>query len=103
FVRAVIPNQGLGRFSLNPNPATPRNAFVPLAVLQKQLQQEGRANALLADAASPSLQEELRRHLTLGDWGLKLHTPGSRTENLFDKLDRDHDGKLEAREWRRRL
>ena len=103
LVRAVIPNKGLGRFSLNPNPATPRNAFVPLGLLQKKLQQDKRVNALLVGGEAPGLEEKLRENLTLEDWGLTLHTPESRTQSLFDKLDRNHDGKLEPKEWRRRI
>jgi ABC-type antimicrobial peptide transport system permease subunit len=102
-VHRVIADQGLARFSLNPSPATPRNAFVPLAVLQDRLHQPGRVNALLAGGAIAELQDALRRHLTLDDWGLTLHTPESRTQALFEKLDHNRDGKLEAREWRRRL
>src|SRR3954452_12004899 len=33
-VRAVLPDEGLALFSLTPTPAAPRNAFVPLGLLQ---------------------------------------------------------------------
>jgi ABC-type antimicrobial peptide transport system permease subunit len=103
-VRAVLPNEGLGRFSLHPSPAIPRNAFVPQHLLQKQLGQEGRINALLVAGGETSRwQHELKRHLTLDDWGLLLHSPESRTASLFAKLDRNHDGKLTPNEWRRRV
>jgi ABC-type antimicrobial peptide transport system permease subunit len=102
-VLAVLPNEGLGRFSLNPNPVTPRNAFVPLRLLQTKLQQKGRINALLVGGGSKALQESLQAHLTLDDWGLILHTPESRTQALFDKLDRNRNGKLERREWQRQV
>jgi ABC-type antimicrobial peptide transport system permease subunit len=103
-VAAVIPNDGPGQFSLNPQPATPRNAFVPLRLLQDRLQQAGRVNALLVGGGETrQLQESLKQHLTLDDWGLILHTPESRTKALFAKLDRNHNGKLERNEWRRRV
>jgi ABC-type lipoprotein release transport system permease subunit len=103
-VRAVLPNEGLGRFSLHPSPAIPRNAFVPLGLLQKQLGQEGRVNALLvAGGDTRACQQQLKQHLTLDDWGLVLHTPESRTESFFAKLDRNHDGRLTPNEWRRRV
>jgi ABC-type lipoprotein release transport system permease subunit len=102
-VKRVLPDEGLARFSLNPTPATPRNAFVALGWLQKQLHQEGRANALLAAGPIGALEESLRRHLTLDDWGLVLHTPESRTNDLFAKLDRNHDGRLSRNEWQRRI
>jgi ABC-type lipoprotein release transport system permease subunit len=102
-VRRVIPNRGLARFSLNPSPATPRNAFLPLPLLQAQLHQEGRVNALLVGGGNSELKERLHEHLTFDDWGLMLLSPESRVQALFDKLDRNHNGKLELREWRRRV
>jgi ABC-type lipoprotein release transport system permease subunit len=103
-VHAVLADQGLGRFSLNPTPATPRNAFVPLTFLQDRLHQSGRANAMLAAGRETDfLQERLQSHLTLDDWGLILHSPESRTRDLFNRLDRNHDGKLQRNEWRRQV
>jgi ABC-type antimicrobial peptide transport system permease subunit len=102
-VGAVIQDKGMGRFSLNPTPATPRNAFVPLRMLQERLHQERRVNALLIGGGAEELQGQLRQHLTLDDWGLMLQTPQTRTDALFAKLDRNHDGKLERREWNRRI
>jgi ABC-type antimicrobial peptide transport system permease subunit len=102
-VRAVLPNEGLGRFNLNPSPAIPRNAFVPLPLLQKRLRQEGKINAILAYGSTRDLQRSLQQHLTPDDWGLVLHTPQSRVQSLFDRLDRNHDGKLTPNEWRRRV
>jgi putative ABC transport system permease protein len=90
-------------FSLNPSPATPRNAFVPLPVLQNALGQKGRVNTILAGATTDDLQDQLRAHLTLDDWGLVLHSPDSRTRDLFARLDKNHDGKLTPDEYRRRL
>ncbi|MCI0458066.1 MAG: FtsX-like permease family protein [Gemmataceae bacterium] len=102
-VRGVLPREGLGQFSLNPSAAPPRNAFVPLRLLQTKLGQEKRVNALLVAGAAEGLQEELRRHLTLDDWGLVLHDPQSRMQSLFAKLDRNRDGQLTRSERRRRV
>jgi ABC-type lipoprotein release transport system permease subunit len=103
-VHAVIPDEGLGRFSLHPSPAVPRNAFVPLRLLQAKLGQTGRINALLiAGGETADWQRDLQQHLTLDDWGLVLHSPESRAQDLFDKLDRNHDGKLTSNEWRGRI
>jgi ABC-type lipoprotein release transport system permease subunit len=72
-VRGVLSDRhALARFSLVPNPQSPRNAFVPLPTLQKALGQKDRANALLVGGAAPALAENLRTHLTLDDWGLLL-------------------------------
>jgi ABC-type antimicrobial peptide transport system permease subunit len=99
-VHAVLPDAHFGsQFSLAPTSGSPLNAFLPLKYLRKELDLEGRANALLAEAPVDSLQACLAKHITLDDWGLKVHTPESRTANLFAKLDRNGDGKLERREW----
>jgi ABC-type antimicrobial peptide transport system permease subunit len=103
-VSAVIPAEGLGRFSLQPSPAVAHDAFVPLRLIQAKLRQNGYVNALLArGAAGTDVQSELHKLLTLNDWGLKLHTPRTKAESLFAKLDRDHDGSLRPGEYRRRL
>jgi ABC-type lipoprotein release transport system permease subunit len=102
-VKQVIPNEGAGKFSLNPSPQTSRNVFVPIQLLQARLKLAGRANAFLLAGAKSEFQESLRSHLTLEDWGLVVRTPQTRTRDLFDKLDRNHDGKLETSEWRRGL
>ena len=48
-VAAVLADDApYGRFNLNPSPAAPRNAFVPLALLQDRLDLKGRVNALLS-------------------------------------------------------
>jgi ABC-type antimicrobial peptide transport system permease subunit len=103
-VRAVLSDEAFGSdFTLNPSPAPPRNAFVPLHLLQKEIDQPGRANALLVSGGSTELQKALHERLTLDDWGLVLQSPESRTRALFDKLDRNKDGKLSRNEWRNRI
>lgn len=82
-VRAVLADGSPGsRFNLNPTPATPRNAFVPLRLLQAQLwpdkrgatrPKEPRVNALLVQGGSPEqLQAELAPNLQMADWDLVL-------------------------------
>ncbi len=75
----VIPDQGLGRFSLLPHQHLPLNAYLSLRVLQKALGQEGRVNALLVaqrasgtDMSLGQWQQGLREILRLEDLGLKL-------------------------------
>ena len=46
-VAAVVPDRGLGRFGLSPSQQLPSNVFLPLKTLQRALEQEGRANAIL--------------------------------------------------------
>ncbi|HEY4311769.1 MAG TPA: FtsX-like permease family protein [Pirellulales bacterium] len=82
-VSRIIPAEGLGRFALRPNQATPRDAFLNVADLQKILKQPGKVNALLVGGefhnASPTelktahaaLQAMLRPRLT-DDYGLTI-------------------------------
>jgi ABC-type antimicrobial peptide transport system permease subunit len=88
-----------GRFNLNPSPAAPRNAFVPLLLLQEHLKLKGRVNALLAAGDAGRLQESLKGRLTEDDWGLVVLDPAAR----FARLDRDGDGKLSLSEWKGRV
>ena len=46
-VAAVVPDRGLGRFGLSPSQQLPSNVFLPLKTLQRALEQEERANAIL--------------------------------------------------------
>ena len=80
-VRAVIPAEDIGAFSLSPRHVLPLNAYVPLATLQRSLDQRGRVNALFVDCEDSetssvdpcgSLQDALAKHLTLDDVGLRL-------------------------------
>jgi ABC-type antimicrobial peptide transport system permease subunit len=103
-VAAVVPDDSFGgRFNLNPSMTAPRNALVPLHTLQSRLGIAGRMNAILVGQAPESLAPSLAQHLTLDDWGLVLHTPEGRASDLFAKLDRNKDGKLQRNEWRGRV
>ena len=79
-VVAIVPAEGLGRFSLQANQATPLNAFLPLDTLQTALDRPHKINAILfagtrADAATdPARVAQLRAAIrpTLDDAGLNL-------------------------------
>ena len=45
-VATVLPDRGIGRFGLSPSQQLPYNIFVPMATLQRALEQPGRANAI---------------------------------------------------------
>jgi ABC-type lipoprotein release transport system permease subunit len=72
----------LARFSLRPNQRAPRNAFVPLSVLQSLVDLPGRANAIAVavdvDRATEAAPESARQDLIaalrpqLSDFGLKV-------------------------------
>ena len=67
-VARVIPDRGVGGFSLAPHQSQPRNAFVSLAGLQEILEQKGKANALLAAGEAP----DPRKAIKLEDLGLRI-------------------------------
>jgi putative ABC transport system permease protein len=114
-VRAILPDRGLGRFTLRPGPEPPLNAFVPLKVLQERRDSSGKAplygrvNALLAAGAQDSLSAALRQGLTLDDWNLELSTPEQRARELYQVLAAGEDrwpgrqGKLRRYRWQGRI
>jgi ABC-type antimicrobial peptide transport system permease subunit len=104
-VRAILSDDQAGaRFSLNPSPEAPRNAFVPLSVLQARLDLKGRANALFVGGVRGDLQQSLHPLLDLDDWGLVLRSPEDRARDLARKLDpRSRDGSLSQARVRGRL
>lgn len=68
-ISAIIPNEGMGLFTLNANQHLPFNAFVPLERFQRLLGQPQKINAMLQ---SGKTQPDLKNHLRLEDLGLKL-------------------------------
>ncbi len=68
-VKAILPDKGLGRFSLNANQVAPYNLFLPIEDLQTKLTQKGRANLLLvAGKGAGSL--EVAQHALQAAWTL---------------------------------
>ncbi|MSR66458.1 MAG: FtsX-like permease family protein [Pedosphaera sp.] len=61
-VSAVLPDTGVGRFSLQANQVPPYNAFVPLTLLQQRTQATNKANLLLI-AGDKTTVDEARRVL----------------------------------------
>jgi putative ABC transport system permease protein len=74
----AIPAAKLGVFDLTPTQQVPRNAFVPLATLQKDLARVGRVNTLLVGGTPAArdyvLQDLCQRCADLADVGLTLRT-----------------------------
>ena len=73
-VTAVLDDRGAGRFGLSPHQATPLNAFVDLARLQRALGQDGEINGLLvaSETAATDLSAALDDALRLEDYGLTV-------------------------------
>ena len=74
----VLTTMELGEFSLQPQQAEVRAAFVPLARLQQELNLPMRVNAMIATAvqstaeAMPALETLIRRHAALEDLGVEV-------------------------------
>ncbi|MBX7072072.1 MAG: FtsX-like permease family protein [Pirellulales bacterium] len=79
-VAAIIPARGLGRFGLRVSQSTPLTAFIPLATIQRALEQPNRVNAILVagdsiNDAPPAEADALLDRLIaprLADYGLRL-------------------------------
>ncbi len=65
-VARVIEDRGPGRFGLSPSQQLPLNAFLPMAAVQRALEQEGRVNALFG-AGSGDLNGSLAVEIQLDD------------------------------------
>lgn len=101
-VKGILPDAGMARFSLRPSPEPIRNAFVPLTFLQKRLNLGDRINIILTEGDVQSV--DLRTHLTLRDWGLKLLTPDDRARALVRFLDpNNRTGDLRKPKWQGRI
>mgnify|MGYP002621742778 CR=1 FL=1 len=84
-ISAIVPAEGLGRFSLHPSQRMPLNAFVATETLQSALEQPDKVNAIFVAgregtvplaAAHETLADDLRPKLV--DYGIevRLHDPG---------------------------
>ena len=74
-VRDILPRRRLGEFSLSPRQGAIRALFMPLSRLQRLLDQQGRANAILVAGGSNGSDEQLVRDaVTLDDLGLRLRS-----------------------------
>jgi putative ABC transport system permease protein len=79
-VGAILPEgDPAAEFTLSPGPSLPLNLMLSLDTLQREIDQEGRVNALLSpEQPLQPLQDDLARRLTLDDWGLKVQVPPKR-------------------------
>jgi ABC-type lipoprotein release transport system permease subunit len=99
----VLPDVvSMAGFSLKPTPEPPRNAFVPLRLLQSELNLPGQANVVLVAGAAPTLAKA--PELTLDDWGLRLRTPKERALAFVKFLaPNSDDGRIKRARWRGRV
>ncbi len=77
-VARVIPDEGLGGYSLEMSQRKPRDAFMPLVTLQRAMKQPDRINTLLfaanPDAAGRDPTDALAKCVGLPDYELALRT-----------------------------
>ncbi|HEX5110291.1 MAG TPA: FtsX-like permease family protein [Vicinamibacterales bacterium] len=77
-IAGILPASSLGEFSLEPQQADVVAVFVPLSRLQQEIETAGRVNTLLvssagrADAGDRTLEDLVRAHTTLDDFGLTI-------------------------------
>jgi putative ABC transport system permease protein len=57
-VIGVLPDEGLGRFSLQPTQISPRNAYVDLSAMQDALQEPDQANAIFVGRGTEFVRSE---------------------------------------------
>jgi putative ABC transport system permease protein len=78
-IATILPPVGLARFGLVPSQQLPRNVFLPLATLQKMIEQPGKVNAILIagrrDTASSDVEQKLLHAAVkpkLQDFGIQV-------------------------------
>lgn len=94
-VASIVDDDHMGRFDLRIHQVPPMNAYLPLRFLQKQVEQPGKINMILA-GSTPMLEEQgnelkklMRDHWTMEDAQLELipisETPVAeiRTDRIF--------------------
>jgi len=87
-IAAIVPNQGLGKFSLRPTQQTTFNAFVPIELVQKALDVNGRANAMFVHSDdSPDQFDSKSLDLKLEDFGVTIEhvTQSFNDEKVFTR------------------
>lgn len=93
-VQGIVPAEGLGAFGLLARQTAPMNAYVSLPILLRSLDQAARVNAILIDqrggpnaaAATDLLNDILKSHAQLADYGLKVT---ARPERRYAVLESD--------------
>lgn len=93
-VRRIVPAEGLGAFGLLARQTAPMNAYVPLPILQRSLDQPEMVNAVLVDqrgqedarSAAATLNDLLKVQARLTDYGL---TVTARPERGYAVLESD--------------
>jgi putative ABC transport system permease protein len=91
----ILDSAALGEFSIKPQQSGVRAVFVPLRLLQTELEQAEKANLILVSERSRSsaaaLNEIMRRRITFEDLGIKLRTLNVDNQSI---LSIEHESKM---------
>lgn len=80
-LKEILPASALGEFAIRPQQTSVRAIFVPLQLLQKQLEQSGKVNAILISSNAESVKTEvleqiLKNRISLADMGVRVRSIG---------------------------
>jgi len=91
----ILDSAALGEFSIQPQQSGVRAVFVPLSLLQTELEQPGKVNLILVSERSRSnaaaLNEIMRRRITFEDLGIKLRPLNVDNQSI---LSLEHESKM---------
>ena len=91
----ILDSAALGEFSIQPQQSGVRAVFVPLKLLQTELEQPEKVNLILVSERSRSnvaaLNEIMRRRITFEDLGIKLRTLKVDNQSI---LSLEHESKM---------
>ena len=103
----ILPPEALGEFSLQPQQGVVRAAFVPLDLLQKQIDQPNKVNLILlsqatraafdpamARARQAALEQILAQRTSLEDFGINLRLVGGVRSNSQRTISLEQDSKV---------
>ncbi|HEY6231194.1 MAG TPA: FtsX-like permease family protein, partial [Pyrinomonadaceae bacterium] len=102
--REILSAGALGEFSLQPQQGVVRAVFVPLALLQKQIDQTNRANLILLSqashatgdpaAAKQAVEQILEQRTSLEDFGVSLRLVGDQAAKSPRAISVEHESKV---------
>jgi ABC-type lipoprotein release transport system permease subunit len=83
---SILPTSRLGEFSLRPTQAAVRSLFVPLTLLQREINAPGRVNTILLGRSAAPAPQTLRAAFQLEDLGVRLRLLEDRDALHLDTL-----------------
>ncbi|MBL8296387.1 MAG: FtsX-like permease family protein [Bryobacterales bacterium] len=84
--KAVLPGAQMGEFTLRPTQGAVRALFVPLRLIQREMNVPGRVNAILLGRSAGAPEQMLRSAFQLEDLGLRVRKLDDRDALQLDTL-----------------